>query len=131
MMIEQFLNLTHMLSILKWEDSRTASKVYNLKNYEWNDEVWWKKENTLYNKAMNIYEVHLELETKRKWKFYTYKELAEELVSYVKKMNYTHIELLPIAEHPYDKSFLGISNYRILRTYLKIRITWRFYVFYR
>ncbi len=84
----------------------TASKVYNLSDYKWEDKNWMKNREIPYNKAMNIYEVHLgSWKQKENGDFYTYRELADELVKYVKKMNYTHIELLPVAEHPYDKSW--------------------------
>lgn len=84
----------------------TSSKVYNLDEFEWNDSKWMNSREIPYNSPMNIYEVHL-----GSWKFsedgrmLSYRELADELVKYVKQMNYTHIEILPILEHPYDKSW--------------------------
>ncbi|ERK58976.1 1,4-alpha-glucan branching enzyme [Gemella bergeri ATCC 700627] len=84
----------------------TASKVYKDFSYEWHDEKWMKKRTIPYTEPMNIYEVHL-----GSWKHdeigneLSYQVLAEELVSYVKEMNYTHIELMPITEYPYDKSW--------------------------
>ena len=84
----------------------TASKIYNIPNYNWNDTKWMKNRKIPQNNAMNIYEVHLGTwKKKENGDFYTYREMAVELVSYVKKMHYTHIELLPIFEHPYDKSW--------------------------
>lgn len=85
---------------------KTSSKVYDISGYKWHDDKWMSSRKIPYNKAMNIYEVHL-----GSWKqnedksFYSYTKLAKELVSYVKSMNYTHIEILPILEHPYDKSW--------------------------
>ncbi|MDU6249516.1 MAG: alpha-amylase family glycosyl hydrolase, partial [Paeniclostridium sordellii] len=85
----------------------TASIVYNLKNYKWNDDIWIeKKEKYSYiDRPMNIYEVHLG-SWKRKWdgEFFTYEEL-DELIDYVEDMGYTHIELLPVTEHPLDMSW--------------------------
>ena len=84
----------------------TASKVYSLPSYEWKDSKWMKSRVVPYHGPMNIYEVHL-----GSWKHHedgkelSYRELAHTLVDYVKDMNYTHIELLPITEYPYDKSW--------------------------
>lgn len=85
---------------------KTSSKVYNIPNYKWSDSKWLKERKIPYDRPMNIYEVHLgSWKQKENGDFYTYRELAKELVSYVKKMNYTHIEILPISEYPYDKSW--------------------------
>lgn len=86
----------------------TASKFYDIEGYEWHDEPWLKKrKNTsAYDSPMNIYEVHA-----GSWKmhedgnFYSYRQLADELTEYVKEMGYTHIELLPVLEHPFDGSW--------------------------
>ena len=88
----------------------TASIVYNISNYKWNDKDWIERREFIdvYNNPMNIYEVHLgswmrvpEEENRS----LTYRELADKLVKYVKDMGYTHIELLPIEEHPFDGSW--------------------------
>ncbi|MEG1310741.1 MAG: 1,4-alpha-glucan branching protein GlgB [Romboutsia sp.] len=85
----------------------TASIIYNHDNYKWKDGNWEKnKLNKVYdNEPMNIYEVHLS-SWKRKWdgEFLSYKELYE-MIDYVKNMGYTHIEILPITEHPLDESW--------------------------
>ncbi|MBR5263047.1 MAG: 1,4-alpha-glucan branching protein GlgB, partial [Clostridia bacterium] len=86
----------------------TASKFYDIEGYEWKDARWMKnrKKNSAYDNPMNIYEVHA-----GSWKvhgeeiFYSYRQLADELTKYVKEMGYTHIELLPISEHPFDGSW--------------------------
>ena len=86
----------------------TASKVYSLENYAWNDDTWLeqRKHYNSYQAPMLTYEVHL-----GSWRrgangeFLSYKEMAEQLVSYVKEMNYTHIEIMPICEHPFDGSW--------------------------
>ncbi len=86
----------------------TASKVYDLKDYKWSDSAWYKKvrnQNVL-ESPVNIYEVHF-----GSWKqhedgnFLSYRQMADELVPYVKDMGYTHIELLPIMEFPFDGSW--------------------------
>ena len=86
----------------------TGSKVYELGRYEWNDANWQtdKSRQNILEKPVNIYEVHM-----GSWKmhddgnFLTYREMAEQLVPYVKEMGYTHIEMLPIMEYPYDGSW--------------------------
>ena len=90
------------------ERPKTASKYYDIKGFEWNDDKWMKKKDDInqYNKAMSIYEVNLmSWDKKENGDVYSYRELADELVSYVKKMGYTHIELMPIMEHPFDGSW--------------------------
>ncbi|MEG2456566.1 MAG: 1,4-alpha-glucan branching protein GlgB [Clostridia bacterium] len=85
-----------------------ASKLYDISNYNWNDSEWLANREKFvpYAEPINIYEVHL-----GSWRrhsdgnVYSYRQLADELVSYVKKMNYTHIELMPLTEYPYDASW--------------------------
>ena len=87
----------------------TASIVTDIEGFDWNDKQWLrerKKINTL-KKPMSIYEVHL-----GSWKrpedgreFYNYREYAPMLADYIKEMEYTHVELMPIMEHPYDPSW--------------------------
>lgn len=85
----------------------SASRVLNRNNYTWQDEEWQqKKGEDSYQKPMNIYEVHL-----GSWRrgpensFLNYRQLADELVDYLKKMGFTHVELLPLMEHPLDASW--------------------------
>ncbi len=87
-----------------------ASKIYNHNNYEWNDSAWMeKRKGNKYNSPMSIYEVHLGswkrpgIETDAR--YLTYKALADDLISYVSEMGYTHVELLPISEFPFDGSW--------------------------
>jgi len=88
----------------------TASVVCDLGNYEWNDAGWIKnRENTDWQKSpVSVYELHPGSwkripEEDNRW--LTYRELADELIPYVKEMGHTHIELLPITEHPFDGSW--------------------------
>ncbi len=86
----------------------TASVVRDIPKYKWGDSKWIKnrEKNPIYDKPMNIYEVHA-----ASWKMhedgslYTYRELADELVPYVKEMGYTHIEMMPLSEYPFDGSW--------------------------
>lgn len=86
----------------------TASIVTNLSGYCWNDSAWLqdKKRHTPYSRPLLIYEVHAgSWKIKGKEHFYTYEELAAGLVPYVSSLGYTHIELMPLAEHPLDQSW--------------------------
>ncbi len=86
----------------------TASVVCSLEGYEWNDSKWFtkKKKKDSYHQPMLVYEVHLgSWKKKPDGAFYTYRELADELVDYVGELGYTHIEILPILEHPFDRSW--------------------------
>lgn len=85
----------------------TASIVYSLENYSWNDSEWIQKKQQVkpHERPLNIYEVHLGSWKKKDGNFFSYRELADELIDYVVDLGYTHIEILPIMEHPYDKSW--------------------------
>ncbi|MGN0412099.1 MAG: 1,4-alpha-glucan branching protein GlgB [Lachnospiraceae bacterium] len=91
---------------------RTASIVCDLDAFSWHDSDWLKKrkENQDQNKPISIYEVHLgsfvecdlDDKTDSRGKLPTYEEIADKLIPYVKEMGYTHIELMPVMEHPLD-----------------------------
>ena len=91
----------------------TASRITDITDYKWKDAAWMRsREKFDENKdAMAIYEVHLGSWMKHPWSednadgFYNYRLAAERLAEYVKKMGYTHIELIGIAEHPFDGSW--------------------------
>lgn len=84
----------------------TASKVYSLPEYRWNDKKWMENRTVPYHQPMNVYEVHLgSWKHSEEGKELSYRELAHKLVDYVKEMHYTHVELLPVTEYPYDKSW--------------------------
>ena len=85
---------------------KTASKVYDFPEFQWSDEKWMKQRTVPYQLPLNIYEVELgSFKKKENGDPYAYRELVDVLIPYVKEMNYTHIELLPITEYPYDKSW--------------------------
>ena len=87
---------------------QTASKVYDLSGYDWQDAAWYaqKKKQRSYEAPMLTYEVHL-----GSWRrtleggYLSYRDLADQLIRYVKDMHYTHLELMPLCEHPYDGSW--------------------------
>ncbi len=84
-----------------------ASKVYTSR-YRWGDELWlkYRRSSSVYCSPINIYEVHLGSWRKNDdGSFYSYKQMAQALIPYVKSMGYTHIELMPICEYPYDPSW--------------------------
>ncbi len=85
----------------------TASKVYDIKNFSWNDKKWMEERNgNDFSKPLNIYEVHFGSWKKYEdGKPYSYEKMAKELIPYVKEMGFTHIELMPMSEYPYDKSW--------------------------
>ena len=91
----------------------TASCVYDISRFKWGDSVWMKKRQEFNEKkdAMSIYELHPGSWKKHPLKdgdedgFYNYRELAHSLADYVKEMGYTHVELMGIAEHPFDGSW--------------------------
>ncbi|MFF2887743.1 1,4-alpha-glucan branching protein GlgB [Paenibacillus sp. NPDC057967] len=86
----------------------TASVVTSLGGFDWNDREWnlHKSRHTPYASPLLIYEAHAgSWKIKGKEVFYTYEELADELVPYVAELGYTHIELMPLAEHPLDQSW--------------------------
>ncbi len=85
-----------------------ASKAYDLGGFKWSDAAYLKaaEKKDILNCPINIYEVHLgSWKKKENDDFYSYRELAETLVPYAKKMGYTHLELMPITEYPFDPSW--------------------------
>ncbi|MBO5927237.1 MAG: 1,4-alpha-glucan branching protein GlgB [Clostridia bacterium] len=85
---------------------KTASKLYDLDCFTWSDEKYISSKTALYDKPVNIYELNF-----ASWKkhsngdYYSYKDYAKELIPYVVDMGYTHIELMPISEYPFDGSW--------------------------
>jgi 1,4-alpha-glucan branching enzyme len=89
---------------------KTASIVYDIDRHRWADARWMEERSRTnwFESPVAIYEVHLGSwmrHPEKKDVFLTYRELADKLISYVKEMGYTHIELLPVLEHPLDASW--------------------------
>ncbi len=86
----------------------TASKCYPLEGYDWQDNDWetQKRVTAPYTRPMNIYEVHIgSWRKKADGSCLSYSEAGKALAKYVKEMGYTHVELMPVMEHPYDGSW--------------------------
>ena len=87
---------------------QTASRVWDISDYAWHDAAWYeqKRRHSSYEQPMLTYEVHL-----GSWRrtleggYLSYRDLADQLIGYAKQMHYTHIELMPLCEHPYDGSW--------------------------
>lgn len=88
---------------------KTASIVYDINKYVWSDEEWMqKRENSLlFDRPVAIYECHLQswMRDPSTNYYISYKDIAPQLTAYVKQMGYTHVELMPVMEHPYDGSW--------------------------
>lgn len=95
----------------------TANIVYSLEGYRWQDQRWMeeRQKKRIYEEPMSIYEVHLgswRRPENRPHRYLSYLELIDEFIPYVKKLGYTHIELLPVMSHPYDASWgYQVSGY--------------------
>ncbi len=84
----------------------TSSKVVHLEGYNWEDQEWMQNRSINYDRPMNIYEVHAgSWKIKENGEHYTYAELADELIPYCVENGYTHIELMPLNEYPFDGSW--------------------------
>jgi len=85
----------------------TASKIYE-SSYEWNDKKWYeeKKKKVIYKSPVNVYEVHLgSWKTRGEDVFLDYVSFAEDIIPYLKKLSYTHVEFMPLTEYPFDGSW--------------------------
>lgn len=95
---------------------KSASVVVDLNTYEWNDQDWMRKraQTNWLKQPMSVYEVHVESWLRKPdGTSLSYREMAVSLVQYIKEMNYTHIELLPLMEHP----FSGSWGYQVIGYY--------------
>ncbi len=98
----------------------TASIVNGKPKFRWGDKKWLNNREIGYAKPINIYEVHLgSWKKKEDGTYYNYREIAELLVQYMLEMNYTHIEIMPIIEYPFDGSwgYQGTGYYSVTSRY--------------
>lgn len=99
----------------------TASVLTKIKSFRWGDKRWLNKREKegLDNKPMNIYEIHLGSWKRKNGEFMTYEEISEILPEYIKEMGYTHVEFMPINEHPLDASwgYQGVGYYSVTSRY--------------
>lgn len=85
---------------------KSSSIVTNLKNFPWEDKLWMNRRTKHLQEPMSIYEVHIgSWRKKYSFEWMSYEEMASHLIPYVKEMGYTHIELMPVNEHPFDGSW--------------------------
>ena len=99
---------------------QTASIINGKPKFRWSDKKWLNNREIGYAKPINIYEVHLgSWKKKEDGTYYNYKEIAELLVEYMLEMNYTHIEIMPITEYPFDGSwgYQGTGYYSVTSRY--------------
>ena len=99
----------------------TASVLTKIKSFRWGDKRWLNKREKegLDNKPMNIYELHLGSWKRKNGEFMTYEEISDILPEYIKEMGYTHVEFMPINEHPLDASwgYQGVGYYSVTSRY--------------
>lgn len=99
----------------------TASVLTKIKSFRWGDKRWLNKREKegLDNKPMNIYELHLGSWKRKNGEFMTYEEISHILPEYIKDMGYTHVEFMPINEHPLDASwgYQGVGYYSVTSRY--------------
>ena len=95
---------------LSWEQNIQAASQISTTYYDWNDEEWMKsrKDKNSVSASISVYEVHLgslmrDLDNPKR--FLSYREIAERLIPYVKEMGFTHVEFMPVMEHPYEPSW--------------------------
>ena len=112
--VSQFHDIVHDKSdpfaFYSEKPSNSASKIYNLENYDWQDSLWMKErhKHNAHDAPISIYEMHLgswmrNVEDSNS--YLTYREIAAKLVSYLDEMNYTHVEFMPLTEFPYRGSW--------------------------
>ena len=105
---DQLLIKTDPLAFMLEQRPKTASVVYDLEGYQWNDGQWLedRARTNFLQRPMSIYEVHLGSWRKKKgWEWLSYREAADQLTAYVRDMGFNWVEFLPLAEHPFDASW--------------------------
>ncbi len=112
--VSKFHNIVHDKSdpfaFYSEKPSKSASRVWSLDGYEWNDKKWMKKRyrHNAHDAPVSVYEMHLgswKRKVEEDNRYLSYRELAVELLAYLKEMNYTHVEFMPLTEYPYFGSW--------------------------
>jgi 1,4-alpha-glucan branching enzyme len=112
--ISKLHNIIHDKSdpyaIYSEKPSNSASRIWNIDEYMWHDQTWMKKRHlhNAHSAPISVYEMHLgswRRKVEDHNRYLTYRELADELVPYLKQMNYTHVEFMPLTEYPYFGSW--------------------------
>lgn len=83
----------------------SASVIVDMNGFSFTDETWMQGRNKNYNAPMHIYEIHFGSWKAKGDRWYRYDELAQDLIPYLKEMGYTHVEIMPLHEHPLDASW--------------------------
>jgi len=91
----------------------TYSKVYDIDGYEWHDDEWFRNKPKVYDQPLCVYEVHLGSWRRKDGEFMKFNEIAPQLIQYMHEQGYTHVEFLPVYEHPLDDSwgYMGTGYY--------------------
>jgi len=112
--VSKFHNIVHDKSdpfaFYSEKPSKSASRVWSLEGFDWQDSGWMKERyrHNAYNAPISVYEMHLgswKRKVEEENRYLSYRELAVELVDYLKRMNYTHVEFMPLTEYPYFGSW--------------------------
>ena len=84
----------------------TCSRIFDIENFQWHDEEWLKQRDRNFDKPMSIYEIHLgSWKGKVDGRYPSYEEVADYLIEYVKGLGFTHVEIMPITQYPFDGSW--------------------------
>ncbi len=112
--VSQFHDIVHEKSdpygFYAEKPSNSASRVWDIDQYEWNDSTWMEKraKHNAHDAPVSIYEMHVgswRRKVEEENRYLTYREIADELPAYLKEMNYTHVEFMPLTEYPYYGSW--------------------------
>ena len=112
--VSQFHDIVHdkadPYAVYSEKPSKSASRVWRIDDYDWNDESWMQTRHkaNAYNAPVSVYEMHVgswRRKVEEENRYLSYRELADELTDYLKKMNYTHVEFMPLTEYPYYGSW--------------------------
>ncbi|HKL61702.1 MAG TPA: 1,4-alpha-glucan branching protein GlgB [Acholeplasma sp.] len=87
------------------ERPNTGSKVYDIDGYIWQDQDWLYGKKKVYQEPLAIYELHLGSWRRKYGEFFKYNEMVEEIIKHLKEQHFTHVELMPVYEHPLDDSW--------------------------